>query len=185
MSPETTSPLDVRYGARLRAIREERSITQAQLVESLKRWGIDYMNTSTLSRIESGVRPVRLVEAQAVSRILQVSAESMIADSEVLAFYESRARNARQRFVGFREAAVDVTQAQLQLVTYLPALRELLDGDLDADLRVAVEDTLRNIEGYVAIDLAQEATDLAQQTRESFESREGSSAGRFLNSRRV
>lgn len=182
MANDETSALDERYGKRLRAIREEHGLTLAQMVERMKARGISYMNTSTLSRIETGVRPVRLTEAQVIGQELMVGVESMTAEFEDLAFYESRHRVARQEYVRFRNSVVDVTAAQIKLKTYLASLREMLE-DADESLASLIEMTIDNIENFVEIDLPREAAELRDETIAENENHSDTPAGRFLRSR--
>jgi len=158
-------------------------VTQAELVAQMQERGIRYMNTSTLSRIEAGTRPVRLTEAQVIGRIFQVSVDSMTSDFEEIALYESRARSARLRYMTFRDSVVMVTRSQLALEEYLPRLHEIRDSGIDKSLRDAVEHTIRNIEGYLQIDVAEEAAALRDETRAE-EKPADTPAGRFLKARR-
>lgn len=174
-----TSPLDERYGRRLRAIREERGLTLAQLVGKMQRAGVAYMNTSTLSRIETGVRPVRLTEAQTIARILRVSVDSMTEAFEELAFIESQAGDAREQYVRFRQSVVKVTSAQIRLRRYIPELRDMLTG-ADKDLAETLEGLIRNLESYVEIDLPQEAANFRDETLAEDENRSDTPAGQFL-----
>lgn len=182
MAKDDTSPLDEQYGRRLRAIREDRGFTLAQMVELIKESGIGYMNTSTLSRIETGVRPVRLTEAQVIGKILRVSVESMTSEFEDLAHYESRHRAARQWFVRFRESAVEVTEYQINLERYLDNLREMQET-VDESLAKSLKLTISNFENFVAIDLATEAAALQEETRAKTERLPDTPAGRFLRHR--
>lgn len=182
MAKDDTSPLDEQYGRRLRAIREDRGLTLAQMVELIKEKGIGYMNTSTLSRIETGVRPVRLTEAQVIGGILKVSVESMTSEFEALATYESRHRAARQWLVRFRESAVEVTEYQIKLERYLGDLREMQET-ADETLAKSIKLTISNVENFVAIDLAGEAAALQEETRAKTERLPDTTAGRFLRSR--
>lgn len=68
---------DKRFGARLRAIREQRHLTQEQLAAMLQVRGID-LTRSALAKIEVGQRHVYLDELIAIQQLLQVSFEEML-----------------------------------------------------------------------------------------------------------
>lgn len=68
---------DKRFGVRLRAIREQRHLTQEQLAAMLQVRGID-LTRSALAKIEVGQRHVYLDELIALQQLLQVSFEEML-----------------------------------------------------------------------------------------------------------
>ncbi|TAM68154.1 MAG: XRE family transcriptional regulator [Microbacteriaceae bacterium] len=182
--PRTTSEQDARYGSRLKQLREDAGLTQTDVVRKMRQRGIEYMNASTLSRIENGSRAIRLTEARALARIFRVSIEGMVGEIEWLALVEAHHRTARELLVRFRKSVVDVTEAQLRLA-HLRELRDtgLLDEGVDPNNIQAVSMLWELIDSYLAIDLAAEAADLASSKRESWEANSASSAGRFLNNR--
>lgn len=61
---------DLKFAENMRAIREARGMTQADLVRALKERGWQSVFQTTISRIEKGERPVRYGEALAISRAL-------------------------------------------------------------------------------------------------------------------
>ncbi|GLJ79743.1 helix-turn-helix domain-containing protein [Microbacterium imperiale] len=184
MTTDRTELLDIRYGERLRALREQKGMTQAELVDRLKAAGVGYMNASTLSRIEAGTRPVRLVEAQFIGHIFAVSLESMMSELEALSFYELSARRGREAFVRFRKSVADVVQWKLDLSAHLPHLRSLLDETDEPAVRTVIEETIQNVESFIEIDLEDELRGLDKEVRETHERQDTSTAGRFLNSTR-
>lgn len=68
---------DKRFGARLRAIREQRQLTQEQLSAMLQVRGID-LTRSALAKIEVGQRHVYLDELLALRESLDVSFDALL-----------------------------------------------------------------------------------------------------------
>lgn len=68
---------DKRFGARLRAIREQRQLTQEQLSAMLQVRGID-LTRSALAKIEVGQRHVYLDELLALRESLDVSFAALL-----------------------------------------------------------------------------------------------------------
>ncbi len=69
---------DKRFGARLRAIRARRGLTQEQLSAMLQVRGID-LTRSALAKIEAGQRHVYLDELLALRKILDVPFDELLA----------------------------------------------------------------------------------------------------------
>ncbi len=184
MASDGTTLLDVRYGERLRGLRDARDMTQAELVSAMKGRGIAYMNPSTLSRIEAGTRPVRLSEAQVIGRIFNVSVEGMTSDFEALAYYEMQHRRAREAFVSYRSSATEVAKWKIKLEGHLEELRGMLAESKEDELTRVLQELIANVENYVAIDVVDEASSLEAEIRRTHVRQQGSRAGRFLNARR-
>lgn len=68
---------DKRFGARLRAIREQRQLTQEQLSAMLQVRGID-LTRSALAKIEVGQRHVYLDELLALRESLDVPFDALL-----------------------------------------------------------------------------------------------------------
>lgn len=182
VSKDDSSPLDIRYGERLRTLREDRGFTQAVMVDHMRRRGVPYMNTSTLSRIEAGTRPVRLSEARVISTIFDVDMDAMIDADEAYVMQQSRHRYARNRYVAFRDDVTEVTRSQLQMEKYdLALLRDLLDDETNPGIRAKIELAIENVESYLRIDLSSEAADIVQKVRDDYVANEETSTGRYLN----
>lgn len=149
------------------------------MVDRIKASGIGYMNTSTLSRIETGTRPVRLTEAQVIGRILQVGIESMTSEFEDLAYYEAQHGVAREEYVRFKTSVVEVTAAQIRLARYVDHLREM-EKTADDALLESIRWTIHNIERFIELDLSWEAAELSAEKRAENERLSDTPAGRFL-----
>lgn len=59
-------------GSNIKKYREERKITQEQMVQKLRNYGLSNITQGAISRIESQVRNVNDIELQAFSCILNV-----------------------------------------------------------------------------------------------------------------
>lgn len=114
---------DKRFGARVRALRDERGLTQEEMVTRLRRVGLEYMNASTLSRIEAGKRPIRLVEAQAFSRLLRTTIWELTSE-ELRVQLLTAVRDSIDQVTRIRQ---QYTGVQETLATYRRSLREQLD----------------------------------------------------------
>ncbi len=94
----------VQFRKKIRLEREGRGWSQAQVSQSLKSKGIDNMHSTTVAKIESGEREVKLDEAAAIADLFEMSLDALVArgstkrrDDE-FTFYLRRLRdNARQR----------------------------------------------------------------------------------------
>lgn len=65
--------VDQNVAANVRRLRELAGLKQAELVDQLRKDGLEDWHPTTLSRTESGERPVRLSEAHVLARVLGVS----------------------------------------------------------------------------------------------------------------
>jgi transcriptional regulator with XRE-family HTH domain len=64
-------PTDAAIGARLRALRVERGVSQEDVASRLN------IAQTSVSRIEAGTRPLRLTEALAVAALLRVGLDEL------------------------------------------------------------------------------------------------------------
>lgn len=181
------SSLESLFGRRLRELREARDLTQAQVVEWLASHGVPHMNTSTLSRIELGTRPVRLGEATVFARYFDIPLEALVATSDNLQAIDlvfRRHSDARADFVQFRRAVVDVVRAQQSLEDVIAVLDEVIETEPDGSELVKPTRWLRrNVRNFMKIDLVEETRQLVAESSQRFEQGKDSTAGRFLNAR--
>jgi transcriptional regulator with XRE-family HTH domain len=70
MTDVSTSEFDQQIGATIKDLRTSKGLSQASLVAEVARAGVDGFHQTTLSRIESGERSLRLHEARAVAIVL-------------------------------------------------------------------------------------------------------------------
>lgn len=72
-----TTP-DEEIGRRIQAVRERQKLNQSQAVRALRGAGLVW-SQGTLSKVESGIRPVRLAEVPAIARALGVNQAELLA----------------------------------------------------------------------------------------------------------
>jgi transcriptional regulator with XRE-family HTH domain len=122
---------DARFARNMLARREERRISQADLVKMLRRIGWPKAHQTTISRIEQGERPVRLGEARLIAAALGVDLTHLLLtpDDSKLAV---ELADARQYLESVRQAIKNWT------VEHFRAQRQLHDAfsrGVDAGLR--------------------------------------------------
>lgn len=156
MPQDDRTPHDTTYGKRLRQLREKRGLTQAELVKRMVAHGVTYMNTSTLSRIEAGTRPVRLSEANVIVSIFGVDARYMTLNDDLVAFYAQDLREMLALHARFTTGAIEFAQAQ-------SALRRTRAGLLtstDPDTIHAVEELESDFSRWTSMDLVEQVREI-------------------------
>lgn len=68
---------DAAIGRRIQQLREARGFSQADLAQRLREAGVNW-SQGTLSKVESGERPVRLVETPTVARVLRTKIYDLV-----------------------------------------------------------------------------------------------------------
>lgn len=114
---------DDNFAANLRHFREHRGLTQAQLAENLSARGLENFHPTTISRIESGARPVRLSEAKTIAAALDSSVTLMTQSpwlSENMAAFFEWVEDATK-------AALDAGRAGYDFMVYTSFLRSEID----------------------------------------------------------
>lgn len=101
MGRETS--VEARFRERIRREREERKLSQAELAEMLGGKGIKGIYPTTIAKIESGERAVRIDEAAALADLFEVSVDALMGrspDSQTseLAFELRNLRDTTRRF---------------------------------------------------------------------------------------
>jgi transcriptional regulator with XRE-family HTH domain len=157
---------------------EERGWSQSDLAERLRDAGIEYASQSTVSRIEKGTRPVRMIEAQRLATIFDrpVHLLSHPDSREMLIHHASEIhKEARRDFVRFKDALRSAAEAQI-------AARDLLDrldvdfGDgteLDPGTLTRLENLRLNMRQYTSMDLIAVARDIVYMAPETIEEHRG------------
>lgn len=72
---------DEEIGQRLQRLRERQNLNQAQAVRALRSAGLVW-SQGTLSKVESGIRPIRLAELPAIARALGVNQSELLASED-------------------------------------------------------------------------------------------------------
>lgn len=128
-------------GSRIRQAREGLGWSQVKMAEELTARGIPGMVSSTIGRLESGARAVRLAEAPTFASTLGVSVADLIADDETDPVMEviTRAIDINARRTAWA-ALADVGRQARQALT---ELQGLLDSAMIPDaLADAVQDAV-------------------------------------------
>ena len=152
--------LDVSFGQLVRERRDLNRMSQTELADRMESEGVPDVTQITVSRIESGKRVVRLVEAKALARIFRFDLNQVLADEALVRTASVLHRDARSEFVRFRESVETVIDYQTRLHGYLHLLREHLETITDPDARKPVQALIKNIENYLDIDLAEDAGEI-------------------------
>jgi transcriptional regulator with XRE-family HTH domain len=69
---------DVRFGKRVRALRQNRRWSQAEMAKMLSDRGIQPMYATTVSKIEVGHRSVRINEAVGIADLFEITLDSLL-----------------------------------------------------------------------------------------------------------
>lgn len=101
-----------------RVTRERRTaagLSQAQLAEEMVKAGVPYANQSTVSRIEQMSRPIRLIEAQALALIFDVTIWEMTEDDSrvpALSLMRVNGKAAARAISAFKRATADLFESR-------------------------------------------------------------------------
>lgn len=68
---------DISIGLKIKAIREERGLSQIEVVERLAKQDIN-MSRETLSKIENGNRTVSAIELNALCKVLNIDINNLL-----------------------------------------------------------------------------------------------------------
>jgi transcriptional regulator with XRE-family HTH domain len=112
---------DVAFGGRMRQERERQGLTQGSLVGSLiLMHDIDWFHQTTVGKVESGDRPIRLEEAVAIADLLGVGLEELTHGQEDAVVRSQRIERALavlaevQQNIARQMAALRAEAAQVQ-----------------------------------------------------------------------
>jgi transcriptional regulator with XRE-family HTH domain len=137
-------------GMRLRGLREEAGITQAQLAERMTRQGFS-MHQTTIAKIEANQRPVTVNEAVTLATVLGIPMPWLLADpdldEEASALWGELRKVAADKLEAEREHAelqaahADVT-ARLSQVAARRRTLEQREGELQGLWRIAQQQAM-------------------------------------------
>jgi transcriptional regulator with XRE-family HTH domain len=145
---------DEAFGHRVRLLREQEGITLAALCERMKAVGVEYMNPSTLSRIETGKRPARLAEAFALARLFGVSLELMDPAHDDLRSAQTYVRSTLNSFYAIRRTIGNLAMGQERLREIRATLVENMHGQLSEAEREAYGEILKQVDMALALDVS-------------------------------
>lgn len=164
MADEKLSAEERVFGEQVRRLREERGWSQAVLARQMIEAGIAYANPSMLSRIEAALRPVRMMEALVLSRLLQRNVESLLYPDEresVMNDFRYSFWNAELAVNDMVGRAEEAGAHQRQCAERLADLRGLFTDDDDVDPRILEQHRVlvHDIETLATADLGKLAAD--------------------------
>lgn len=110
--------VDESIGRNVRAAREARGISQAELARLTSEVGITGFHQTTVARIESGKRALRAAEGIALARVLETSLETL-AESSANTRARSHLQHLGQASIAFDAAARELLHARLLAAQHL------------------------------------------------------------------
>lgn len=104
----------VDFGRRVKKLRKDAGLTQADLAERLSQWGRSYHQT-TVAKLESGTRPTSLEELIPLSVALGIPQQAFFQDPSPADQAEREARQAEQEVLRLRAELDEVRDQQRRL----------------------------------------------------------------------
>jgi len=158
------------FAAQVKTERENRRWTQEELAKRMRLFELPYVNQATVSRIENMTRPVRLMEAQALSTIFERTVYAMTnPDQREFIFNVIRAndRDARRHYVAYKKELLETAIAQQAALEEVAELQRLYgdDEDLDPETESRVQNLLMNRANFAKIPLIKEATEIVRSAK--------------------
>ncbi|WP_338856961.1 helix-turn-helix transcriptional regulator [Gordonia hongkongensis] len=99
---------DEQIGSRIVQLRDQRGWNQGQLAEALRASGLNW-SQGTLSKVETGTRPVRLAEVSVLVDVLQAKVDDLIdLDVDPNALSDTTRSGLQDRLVDLQGAATNV-----------------------------------------------------------------------------
>lgn len=137
---------DERVGEQIRRLREAAGMTKTQLATQLSDAGLGQIHPTTVSRIESGERAIRLSEAVTIASVLGTSVEALIDFRGVETLLKQVGLEhslTAKSFASLRDAAYEVLERQASLAYVLERLQSVglqgIERDVDRGRAQAVE----------------------------------------------
>jgi transcriptional regulator with XRE-family HTH domain len=136
---------DEQIGARIVRLREERGWNQGQLAAALRGSGLNW-SQGTLSKVETGSRPVRLAEVPALADVLQIELDDLVDLDRNPDLLSETTRSALQdRLVDLKGARTNA-----QAIGHLADAVERLIKQTEGTISIALmHDSLANDKGYL------------------------------------
>lgn len=158
---------EVTFAEQVKIERESIGWSQEDLAERMRQGGLPRVNQVTISRIENGLRSVRLIEAQVLASIFKSTITRMIYPGVPIVFFayaDAQAETARKRHDEFVVAAREMALAQAHYSRNLEAIRALADDGTDPRISLIVESYLDSIYRFIAIDAVAEVAEIFAKT---------------------
>ena len=178
-SPKLSRP-ERNFAAEVKRLREEAGWSQTELAERLRRQDLPYVNQATVSRIENASRPVRLMEAQAISAVFRVTVAQMTdpdASDVFLGLMEINERQDRTVLVTFKDSLREVARRQVVAEHEGRTLSKMAAdrSTTDPEMLHRYDNLILNRRNFAEMNLQAEARSLIEQGR-----KDGSSAIRSM-----
>jgi len=149
--------------------RESRSWSQDELARRMRLCNLPYVTQATVSRIENLVRPVRLMEAQAVRLIFKRSVYSMTNPDPrdvMLNMIKVDDSRDREHYVTFKDSLRKTILAQMRAADDVEKISHLYeDSDLDPDAASKVRIVKTNRQNFAEMRILSEAADIVSMAR--------------------
>lgn len=122
-SNEPQTPTDQQIGQRIVELRDRRGWNQGDFVEILRRHGLNW-SQGTLSKVESGLRPVRLTEATLLATALRTRVYELLNADLPLQTESDTKQRVRAQISWVDSAAIELERAQRHLEEIEDAQKE-------------------------------------------------------------
>lgn len=164
MGRESSS--QIHFRKKVRWEREQRRWSQAEVAKKLRAKGIDAMYPTTIAKIESGDREVKLDEATAIADLLEMSLDELVArdsrkrqEDEVTYYLRQLRDNARQRAGQVADLALTI-DGDVANVSIGGVPDDIVDGWKEIEERAAfVNHDLDSVAYYLG-EIANTATEI-------------------------
>jgi len=157
------------FAEEFRREREARSWSQEELARRMRLCNLPYVTQATVSRIENLVRPVRLMEAQAVRLIFKRSVYSMTNPDPrdgMLNMIKVDDSRDRKHYVTFKDSLRETILAQMRAADDVQKISDLYeDSDLDAEDASKVRTVKMNRQNFAEMRILSEAADIVSAAR--------------------
>jgi len=132
---------DLRFGKKVKAERESRNWSQAEMAEILSGRDVQPMHATTIAKIEAGTRSVRISEAVGIADLFDVSLDALLGRN-------SRPKRDLDYAIGALMEAVYTSKTTLQRISR-PLRDRLEDLPTDFDGYITLEEGFREVFGQL------------------------------------
>lgn len=155
---------EIAFANNVQALRKAEDLTQSDLAGRMRSVGLSYANQTTVSRIESKDRAVRLAEAEALAHIFRRTIGAMTAPDgreALIATLAERQRSARDELASLRNTVLAFQATQQSLGMELDRVLSEFDGagplapDVEALLNQFVEESTALMKIYLVDEVTQ------------------------------
>lgn len=148
-----TQESDKYFGNAVRVHREAKGWSKTEFAERLSKAGLANFHPTTITRMESGVRPTRLNEAAVIARVLEHSLDALVRFEfahdrldEAIRAYDLACKGVAV-YEGLAAATLEQAEAER---SFLEA--ELLDNVMPEEARSRSIAVIQRLQSYIAMD---------------------------------